>query len=101
MDWILLVLVVSRVDFIVFVLFLEAVGVREYHTSVLLYGDRKPVGSSVLRAFTASNACFARNEPSSRVGGVGLEPKAAKATFVTLHSAETYAAGERSRNAPR
>ena len=31
-DWILLVflLIVSRVDFIVFVLFLEAVGVREY-----------------------------------------------------------------------
>ena len=31
-DWILLVLllIVSRVDFIVFVLFLDAVGVREY-----------------------------------------------------------------------
>ena len=30
-DWLLLVLlIVSRVDFIVFVLFLEAVGVREY-----------------------------------------------------------------------
>ena len=29
--------------------------------------------SSVLRAFSASNACFARDEPSSkRVGGVGL-----------------------------
>ena len=28
-DWILLVLIVSRVDFIVFALFLEAVGVRE------------------------------------------------------------------------
>ena len=73
-DWILLVLlIVSRVDLIVFVLFLETVDVREYHTGVLLYGSRKSVGSSVLRAFTASNACFARDEPSSRrVGGVGL-----------------------------
>ena len=52
------------------------------------------VGSSVLRAFSASNACFARDELSSkRVGGVGLgrqpsklrswrctQPRAAKAT---------------------
>ena len=50
--------------------------------------------SAVLRAFFASNACFARDEPSSkRVGGVGLsrkppklrswrctQPRAAKAT---------------------
>ena len=35
-DWILLVLllIVSRVDFIVFVLFIEAVGVREYCCTV-------------------------------------------------------------------
>ena len=39
----------------------------------MLYGSRKSGGSSVLRAITASNACFARDEPSSkRVGGVGL-----------------------------
>ena len=70
--------------------FLEAVGVRE----VLLYDARNSVGSSVLRAFLASNACFTRDEPSSkRVGGVGLslmppklrswrctQPRAAKAT---------------------
>ena len=61
---------------------------------VLLYGSRKSVGSSVLRAFFASNACFARDESSSkRDGSVGLsrkppklrlcrctQPKAAKAT---------------------
>ena len=89
-DWIFLVLllIVNPVDFIAFVLFLEAVGVR-----VLLYGSRKPVGSSVLRAFFASNACFTREEPlPKRVGGVGLsrnlpklrlwcciQPRAAKA----------------------
>ena len=43
---------------------------------VLLYccmAGRKMVGSSVLRAFPAVNACFARDEPSSkRVGGVAL-----------------------------
>ena len=40
---------------------------------ILLYGTRKSVGSSVLRAFFASNACFTRDEHSSkRVGGVGL-----------------------------
>ena len=61
---------------------------------VLLYGSRKSIGSSVLRAFFASNACFARDETSSkRVCGVGLsrkppklrswrciQPRAAKAT---------------------
>ena len=45
----------------------------------LLYGSRKSVGSSVLRAFFVNNACFARNEPSSkRVGGVGLSGKPPK-----------------------
>ena len=40
---------------------------------VLLYGSRKWVGSSVLRALSASNACFALDGPSSqRVGGFGL-----------------------------
>ena len=61
---------------------------------VLLYGSRQSVGSSVLRAFFASNACFTRDEPSSkRVVGDGLsrkplklrlgrcaQPRAAKAT---------------------
>ena len=46
---------------------------------VLLHGTRKSVGSSVLRAFFASNACFTRDEPSSkRVGGVGLSRKPPK-----------------------
>ena len=46
---------------------------------VLLYGTRKLVGSSVLRAFFASNARFARDEPSSkRGGGVGLSRKPPK-----------------------
>ena len=43
---------------------------------VLLYGARNSVGSSVLRAFLASNACFTRDEPSSeQVGVVGLLDK--------------------------
>ena len=38
-----------------------------------------PVGSSVLRAFYASNACFTRGDPSAKqVGGVGLGPKPPK-----------------------
>ena len=73
-NWILLVLLIlSRVDFRVFALFLEAVGVREY---CCMYGARNPVGSSVLRAFLGTNACFTRDEPSSkRFGGVGLSRK--------------------------
>ena len=61
---------------------------------VLLYGSQKSAGSSALRAFSASNACFARDEPASkRIGGVGFsrkppklrswhctQPRAAKAT---------------------
>ena len=50
---------------------------------VLVYGTPKSVGSSVLRAFFASNACFTRDEPwlvalglvesrQSYVGGVAL-----------------------------
>ena len=90
-DWIFwaLLLIVSRVVFVFFALLLEAVCV-----GVLLYGSRKSFGSSVLRAFSASNACFACDEPlSKRIGGVGLsrklprlrswrctQPRAAKAT---------------------
>ena len=59
-----------------FVLFLRRDGWCE---GVLLYGTRKSVGSSVLRAFFAGNACFARDEPSSkRVGGLGLSRKPPK-----------------------
>ena len=58
---------------------------------VLLYSSRQSVGSSVLRVFVASNACFALDEPlSKRVGGVGLSRKPPnQATFVALHSAES------------
>lgn len=43
-----------------------------------------------LPRFSANNACFTPEEPSSkRVGGVWTLPKAAKATlFVASHSAE-------------
>ena len=88
-DWnfLVLLLVVSRVDFIVFVLFLEAVGVREYCCTQ----QSKSVGSSVLRASSASNG--SANPRPQRVGGFGLsrkppklrswsctQPRAAKAT---------------------
>ena len=55
-DWILLVLllIASRVDFKVLALFLEAVGVRDYYTAAAVR-QSKSVGSSVLRAFSASN----------------------------------------------
>ena len=56
---------------------------REYCCTALW--QSKSVGSFVLGAFPASNARFARDEPSSkRVGGVVLWPRAAKATFVAL-----------------
>ena len=90
-DWILLVLLftVSRVDFIVFVLFLEAVGVR---STTAVVPQSKSVGSSVLRAFSASNG--SANPRPSELVALGLaerrqsyvrswsctQPRAAKAT---------------------
>ena len=86
-DWILLVLlIVSRVDFIVFVLFLEAVGVRGYCCTAGEIGWQ-----------LCSSRCLREqrlDKPSSqRVGGFGLsrkppklrswgctQPRAAKAT---------------------
>ena len=61
---------------------------------VLLYGSRTSLGCSALRAYSARNASFGRDQPSSkRVGGIGLaqkppelrlrrgtQPSAAKAT---------------------
>ena len=73
-DWILLALplIFSRVDFIVFLLFLEAVGVREYCCCMAVESRL----AALLRAFFASNACFTREEPSfQRIGGVGLSRK--------------------------
>ena len=66
-----LLLIVSRVDFVVFVLFLEAVGVREYCCTAVDIGWQ-------LRA-----SCFLReqrlNEPSSqRVSGFGPSRKPPK-----------------------
>ena len=72
-DWILLVLllIVSRVDFIVFVLFLEAVGVREYCCTAVEIGWQL-CASRFLREQQL-------DEPSSqRVGGFGLSRKPPK-----------------------
>ena len=44
-----------------------------------MYGSRKSAGSSVLRALSASNACFTPDKPSLKpVGGVALGPKPPK-----------------------
>ena len=88
LDWILLVLflIVSRVDFFVLVVFLEAVGVREYCCITVEIGWQL-CASRLLREQRLG-------EPSSpRVGGCGLsrtppklrswscsKPRAAKAT---------------------
>ena len=90
-DWILLVLflIVSRVDRIVFVLFLEAVGVREYCCTAAVEIGWQLCASRFLRQQRLG-------EPSSqRVGGFGLsrkppklrswsctQPRAAKATAI-------------------
>ena len=64
---------------------------------VLLYGSRKWVGSSVLRAFSASNACFALDEPSpQRVRGFGLSrmpPKLRSWGYTQSRAAKAIAAG--------
>ena len=72
-DWIILVLfiIVSRVDFIVFVLFLEAVGVREYCCTAVEIGSQL-CASRFLREQRL-------DEPSSQlVGGFGLSQKPPK-----------------------
>ena len=72
-DWIILVLllIVSRVDFIVFVLFLEAVGVREYCCTAVEIGWQL-CASRFLRKQRLG-------EPSSqRIGGFGLGRKPPK-----------------------
>ena len=74
LDWILLVLllIVSRVKLKVFVLLLEAVGVREYCCMAL----ENRLSALELRAFFAGNACFTRDEPlSKRAGGFGPSRK--------------------------
>ena len=71
-DWIILVLlIVGQVDFIVFVLFLEAVGVREYCCTAVEIGWQL-CSSRFLREQRLG-------EPSSqRVGGFGLSRKPLK-----------------------
>ena len=72
-DWVLLVLllIVSRVDFIVFVLFLEAVGVRAYCCTAVEIGWQL-CASRFLRKQRL-------DKPSSqRVGGFGLSRKPPK-----------------------
>ena len=61
-------------------------------TAVLLFGSRKLVGSSVLRTFPASNACFTRDETSSKRVGLALWPKAAKAIIRLLRCTQPRAA---------
>ena len=89
-DWILLVLllIVSRVDFVVFVLFQEAVGVREYCCTA---GE---IGSQL-----CASRCLRKqrlDEPSSpRVGGFGLSRKPPKlcSSSCTLPRAAKATAG--------
>ena len=72
--WILLVLlrVVSRVDFILFVVFLEAVGVREYHSCTAVEIGWQLCASRFLRVQRL-------DEPSSqRVSGFGFSRKPPK-----------------------
>ena len=67
-----LLLIVSRVPFYGFVLFLEAVGVREYWCMAAA----SRLEACLPRAFSASNPCFTRDEPSpKRVVGVGFRQK--------------------------
>ena len=72
-DWILLVLllIVSRVDFIVFVLFLEAIGVREYCCTAVEIGWQL-YDSRVLREQRLGELS------SKRVGGIGLSRRPPK-----------------------
>ena len=73
LDWnlLILLLIVSRVDFIVFVLFLEAVGMREYCCTAVEIGWQL-FASRFLREQRLG-------EPSSqRVGGFGLSRKPPK-----------------------
>ena len=71
-DWVLpVLLIVGQVDFIVFVLFLEAVGVREYCCTAVEIGWQL-YASRFLREQRLG-------EPSSqRVGGFGLSRKPPK-----------------------
>ena len=84
-DWILLVLllIVSQVFFVVFVLFLEAVGVREYCCT---YSSRNRLAAL---CFALSPRATARRTLVPASWWLWAKPKAAKATLVELYSAES------------
>ena len=83
-DWILLVLLIV-VDFIVFTLFLQAVGVREYRCMAV---ENRLAALCFARSPRATRAPRATNPRPSGLVALGLA-EAAKATFVALHSAES------------
>ena len=120
-DWILLVLllIVSRVDFTVFLLFLEAVGVREYCCTAveigwLLCASRflreqrldEPLSQRVggfglsrkppkLRSWSCTQPRAAKTTAAAAVvGSMGSRPRAAAVVGYTLLASKT-------RNAPR
>ena len=88
-DWIVLVLlIVSRLVFCHSPCALPGGG--WFKNLKVCMAVKNRLAALVLRAFIASNACFARDEISSkRVGCRWAWPKTAKATFVALHSAES------------
>ena len=75
----------SRVDFIVFVLFLEAVGVREYFCMAV---ENRLAVLCFARSSRATRASCATNLRPRGLVALG-STEAAKATFVALHSAES------------
>ena len=68
-----------------FVLFLEAVGVKEYCCMAV---ENRLAALCFARSSLATRALLATNLRSSGLAALGLA-KAAKATFVELHSAES------------
>ena len=78
----ILLLVVSRVDFIVFLRFLEAVIVREYCSRAV------EIGWQLCLCFSFSPRATARRTLVLEIWWLWACPKADKATFVELHSAE-------------
>ena len=83
LDWILLVLllIVSRVDFIVFCAFLRG----DWCEAVLLYSRRNRLAAL---CFALSPRATARRTFIPASWWLWAQAKAAKATFVELHSAE-------------
>ena len=87
-DWILLVLllVVSQVDFLVFMLLLEAVGMREYYCCTAVEIGWQLCASRFLREQRLDESS------SERVGGFGLRRKSPKATLSSWSCTQPRAA---------